>query len=66
MGTDSDRDILLISVFTFFTVSLWISFELLKTIKTTTIQESTKEIIVPFSPEIDTDTLVQIDNRRVY
>jgi hypothetical protein len=66
MGNDNDRDLLLISVFTFFTVSLWITFELLKTVKTTTVTPTTQQIIVPLTPKIDIDTLTKIANKRVY
>jgi hypothetical protein len=66
MNSDSDRDLLLISVFTFFTVLLWITFELLKTIKTTTTQTNVQQIVVPFNPKIDTDTIIAVDNLRVY
>lgn len=64
--TDSDRDILLISVFTFFTVTLWIMFELLKTVKTTTVAATTQQIIVPLSPKIDMTTLEALKERPVY
>lgn len=63
---DNDRDLLLISVFTFFTVSLWIFFELVKTAKTTTISQTTQQIIVPFTPGIDTDTLEVVRQKKVY
>lgn len=63
---DNDRDLLLISVFTFFTVSLWIFFELVKTAKTTTISQTTQQIIVPFTPIIDTDTLEVVRQKKVY
>lgn len=62
----NDRDLLLISVFTFFTVCLWISFELLKTFKTTTISSTTQQIIVPLDPKIDGETLTAIANRKVF
>lgn len=63
---DNDRDLLLISVFTFFTVTLWIFFELVKTAKTTTISQTTQQIIVPFTPIIDTDTLEVVRQKKVY
>ena len=62
----NDRDLLLISVFTFFTVSLWITFELLKTVKTTTVPTTTQQIVIPLSSAIDIDTLTKITNKRVY
>lgn len=63
---ENDRDLLLISVFTFFTVCLWITFELLKTVKTTTVATTTQQIVVPMNPKIDIDTLTKIANKRVY
>jgi hypothetical protein len=63
---ENDRDLLLISVFTFFTVCLWITFELLKTVKTTTVATTTQQIVIPMDPKIDIDTLTKIANKRVY
>lgn len=62
----NDRDLLLISIFTFVTVSLWIAFELLKTVKTTTITATTAQIVTPFTSKIDTDTLSIIANKKIY
>jgi hypothetical protein len=63
---DNDRDLLLVSIFTFVTVSLWVTFELLKTAKTTTIATTTQQIVVPLSPIIDTDTITVITNNKTY
>ncbi|OGG11627.1 hypothetical protein A2Z00_01020 [Candidatus Gottesmanbacteria bacterium RBG_13_45_10] len=63
---DNDRDLLLISVFTFLTVSLWITFELLKTIKTTTVSSPVQQIVIPLDPKIDIETLTTVVNRKVY
>jgi len=63
---DNDQDLLLISVFTFFTITLWITFELLKTVKTTTVSRTTQQIVVPLNPKIDIDTLTVITNKKVY
>ncbi len=62
----NDRDILLVAVFTFLTVSLWVFFELVKTIKTTTVTATVRQVITPFSPTIDTTTLTQLSTRRTY
>lgn len=62
----SDRDILLVAVFTFLTVSLWIFFELVKTAKTTTVTSAVQQTITPFSPTIDTVTLDALSKRTVY
>ena len=63
---DTDRDILLLSVFTFMTVGLWIFFELVKTAKTTTVTTTVQQIITPFSPKIDTDILNALTSRKTY
>lgn len=62
----NDRDLVLISVFTFFTVSLWVFFEVLKTVKTTTLAPTVTQIIVPLSPKIDNDTIQEIGAKRSY
>ncbi len=66
LSEGTDRDLLLISVFTFFTISLWVFFEILKTVKTTTITATTAQIVVPLSPKIDTQTLQTIATKKVY
>lgn len=66
MKNESDRDILLVAVFTFFTVLLWIFFELVKTTKTTTVTLSTQSVIVPLTSKIDTDTLSILETRNTY
>lgn len=63
---ESDRDIVLISIFTFLTVSLWVFFEFVKTVKTTTVSQSVQQVIAPFSPTIDSDILTEIANRKTY
>lgn len=63
---DNDRDLLLISIFTFITVTLWVTFELLKTAKTTTLAPSTQQIVVPLSPDIDIETLTTVTNSKTY
>ncbi|MBI5619956.1 hypothetical protein HY950_03270 [Candidatus Gottesmanbacteria bacterium] len=66
MSKDADRDVLLLSLFTFLTVTLWIFFELAKTVKTTTVSSVVRQIITPFSPKIDTDILTSIERRTSY
>lgn len=63
---EEDRDLLLISVFTFITVTLWITFELIKTVKTTTLTPTTQQIVVPLSAEIDIDTLTTVMESKTY
>jgi len=63
---ESDRDIVLISIFTFATVSLWVFFEFVKTVKTTTVSSTVAQVIAPFSPTIDSDILTEIINRKTY
>lgn len=63
---ENDRDLLLVSVFTFFTVLLWISFELIKTAKTTTVTAPIQQIVTPLSATIDTQILSQFKERKTY
>lgn len=63
---ENDRDIVLVSIFTFFTVLLWVFFEFVKTVKTTTVSSSVQQTIVPFSPTIDQDILTNIASRKTY
>lgn len=66
MKQNNDRDLFLVSVFTFITVFLWITFELIKTTKTSTISSSVQELSAPISPAIDTDTLNILNSRKHY
>ena len=66
MKKNTDRDVLLVSLFTFLTVVLWIFFELVKTVKTTTVSSNVTQLITPFTPTIDTDILKVIGQRQSY
>lgn len=63
---NSDRDLFLISLFTFLTVSAWIFFELAKTTKTTTVPDSVANIVTPLSPKLDTEVFDLLNNRVTY
>lgn len=63
---DNDRDLLLVSVFTFLTVLLWISFELIKTVKTTTVAAPVQRVITPLSATIDMQIISQLKERKTY
>jgi hypothetical protein len=63
---EDDRDLLLISLFTFLTVGLWIFFELVKTVKTTTLTPTVQQAITPLTPTIDTDILTVLENKRTF
>ncbi|MEK7591975.1 MAG: hypothetical protein AAB508_01120 [Patescibacteria group bacterium] len=62
----TDRDMLLVSVFTFLTVSLWIFFELVKTTKTAVISTTEQFVITPITSKFDTQTMSNIKNRPLY
>ena len=64
--TTSDRDVLLVALFTFLTVFLWIFFELVKTAKTTTVSTNVAQTITQFSPTIDMTTLDALTRRVIY
>lgn len=63
---ENDRDLLLVSLFTFFTVLLWISFELIKTAKTTTVTAPVQQIVTPLSGNLDTQIISQLKERKTY
>lgn len=65
-GMDNDRDILLVSIFTFLTIVLWVFFELVKTAKTSTTSTSVQQLIVPFQSTLDTDILKSLKDRKTY
>ena len=66
MKPATDRDLVLISVFTFFTVTLWVFFEVLKTVKTTTVTATTTQIVQTLNPKLDTQTLNAIAAKQQY
>jgi len=66
MNNASDRDLLLVSIFTFLTVLSWIFFELVKTVKTTTITAPVQQIITPLNPKLDTGILTILERRQLY
>ncbi|MBI4065149.1 hypothetical protein HY409_02170 [Candidatus Gottesmanbacteria bacterium] len=63
---EQDREILLVSVFTFFTVLLWIFFELVKTVKTSTVAPTVRYVITPLTAKIDTNILDSLEKRVNY
>jgi len=66
VSENSDRDLLLISVFTFLTVTLWVFFEILKTVKTTTVTTTTAQIVTSLSPKLDTQTITSLQTKKQY
>lgn len=63
---DNDRDILLIAILTFFTIFAWIFFELAKTTRTSTVTESTQQLLKPINPKIDVETIQILGQRKQY
>jgi hypothetical protein len=62
----TDKDLFLISLFTFLTVLSWIFFELVKTTKTSTVTTTVNQLITPLTPTLDTDTLTIVSNKKIY
>jgi len=60
---NNDKDILLITLFTFLTVTIWIFFELVKTTKTPTATGTSTEILSSINTNFDIETLNQLKNR---
>lgn len=63
---ENDKDLLLVAVFTFLTISLWITFELVKTVKTTTVASPIQRVVTPLSAAIDIDLLTKLKERPTY
>ena len=62
----SERDLFIASIFIFLTVVSWITFELLKTTKTSTTPTTTQQLIVPLTPNVDVDTLKLLEAKKAY
>lgn len=63
MVMSNDRELLLLALFTFVTVSMWITFELVKTVKTTTVTTEVQQIVTPLTPKLDIDVLSTLKKR---
>lgn len=63
---ENDRDIFLVSIFTFLTIISWIFFELVKTTKTTTVTPTVEKIVRPLDPTLDTEVLSALELRKSY
>jgi hypothetical protein len=63
---ENDRDILLIAIFTFLTVTLWIFFELVKTSQTPTVTASTEALVKPIQTTFDSQTINMLQQRQLY
>jgi len=62
----SDRDLLLVSIFTFLTVCCWVFVELAKTVKTSTVTSATQKVITPLNPTLDTGILDILEEKSEY
>lgn len=63
---ESDRDLLLVSIFTFLTVLSWVFFELIKTVNTSTVKEPVQQVIKPLNPTLNTEILSELIERDNY
>jgi hypothetical protein len=63
---EKDRDVLLIAILTFFTVTVWIFFELIKTSHTPTVTANTQKLVVPIQTTFDTDTINVLNQKKIY
>lgn len=66
MKQESDRDLLLITIFTFITVLFWIYFEFVQTTKTSTNTPTVNKLITPLTPKLDIDTLNILQEKNQY
>lgn len=62
----NDRDLLLVAIFTTFTILLWIFFELVKTTKTSTVTRPAQQVVTPLTAKIDTDIFQILQNRNPF
>jgi hypothetical protein len=62
----SDRDLLLVSIFTFLTVCCWVFVELARTVKTSTVATGTQKVITPLNPTLDTGILDILEQKSDY
>lgn len=62
----NDRDLLLVAVFTTFTILLWIFFELVKTTKTSTVSRPAQQVVTPLTSKIDTDVFDMLQQRNPF
>ncbi len=60
---DEDRDLLLVAVFTTFTIFLWVFFELVKTSKTSAIANPLQQAVSPLSGKIDVTVFEELEKR---
>jgi hypothetical protein len=63
---ESDRDLLLVSIFTFLTVLSWVFFELIKTVNTSTVKEPVQQVIKPLNPTLNPEILSELIQRDNY
>lgn len=63
---ENDRDILLVAILTFITVSLWIFFEFVKTTNTSTISSDLQQVLTPLNSSVDTSVLSILGERKIY
>ena len=63
---ENDRDIVIIAIFTFITVLMWVTFELIKTVKTTTVTTTVAQIITPLNPKIDSAIFQDLESRKTF
>lgn len=59
----NDRDIFIASLITFFTAVAWISFELILTTKTTTVESAVERVIAPLNPNINIEIFDELKTR---
>lgn len=62
----NDRDLLLVAIFTTFTILLWIFFELVKTTKTSTVARPVQQAVTPLTSKIDIDIFDTLEQRNPF
>jgi len=66
MTSNSDRDLMLIAVFTTMTVALWVFFELIQTTRTSTVSRPLQKAVRPMTSVINTEVLETLRTKQTY
>jgi len=62
----SDRDILIVCIFTFITVVTWIFVDFVKTTQSSTVTSVTEELLAPLPGPIDQKLLRDLEARQAF
>lgn len=61
---NEERDLLLVAIFTTFTIFLWVFFELVKTSQTSSVAIPLQRVVSPLSSKIDVSVIDELEKRN--